>query len=318
MGLTILLFAAGVAALVGGAWCLVVGSSRVAARLGVPSLFVGLTIVAWGTSAPELFVSLMAALQGSPDIMLGNIIGSNLANIGLVLGLALLAMRTEVEPDFWNRDLWALLGGTALFVLLLADGRLGRLDGVVLLLGFAAYTWMTLRSSMVHVRRRRLEQPGASRTVGLPRNLLLIVLGVAALVVGSRWIVDSAVVLARALDVPEMLVGWTLVAVGTSLPELATTLLAVVRRDGGIALGNVVGSNIFNLLAVGGPVVLIRPVAAEPGFFMREYLGLAVLTVVLVVPLLRTGLVWRRLGGLSLVALYALIVARRFGPDFGF
>lgn len=315
---TLLQFAVGVALLIGGAWALVAGSSRLAERLGIPSLLVGLTVVAWGTSAPEFFVSVAAAIQGSPDIMLGNIIGSNLANIGLVLGLALLFLKPTVDAGFWRRELWFLLAATALFAFLLADGTLGRIDGAVMLLAFVGYSIQTVLHGLDHARDHKASHPGGeSRAKGLPLNLLLIIGGVAGLYAGSHWIVLASVKIAAALDVPQMIVGWTLVAIGTSLPEMAATLAAAVRRDSGIALGNVVGSNLFNLLAVGGPVALIDPVHVEPGFLGREYLGLAVMTGLFWVPLLGSGRFARLAGGLFLLFLYALILARRFGLDLG-
>lgn len=311
----VLIFVVGLALLVLGAWSLVDGSSRLALRLGVPSLLVGLTVVAWGTSAPELFVSLVAALRGSPGLMLGNVVGSNLANIGLILGLTLLVMAPRVERRFWRFDVWALIGAAAVFLLLLSDGRLGRGDGAVMMALYAAVTVLTIRDALRGraVRSVAEREEARRRAGGIPASLLLIVFGIALLSAGGHLIVEAGQRLARSFGVPELVIGLTFVAVGTSLPELATSVAAALRRDGGIALGNVVGSNIFNLLAVGGPVALIHPVDVSPGGFGWESGGLVVLTLAVPLALLGRTPGARIVAGSALIVMYGLIIALSLG-----
>ena len=243
MLIDILQFTAGVAMLVAGAWALVAGGSRLAAALGVPPILVGLTVVAWGTSVPELVVSLMAASQGSSGMVLGNIMGSNVANIGLILGTAALMMSPPNDRSLWRLELPVLLLGTALFAVFCLNGVLGASEGLVLM---ALFGWVTVRSingGLQKARESRNGQSGSERSTstagrGIIMAVALTVVGAAALVVGGKWIVDSATRIAAQLGASEVVIGLTLVAVGTSLPELATTLVAAIPRESGIALGN--------------------------------------------------------------------------------
>lgn len=304
----LLLFGAGVALLVGGATALVSGGTRLAAALGVPPVLIGLTVVAWGTSVPELIVSLLAALSGRSDMMLGNVMGSNVANIGLILGAAALLMAPPNDRSLWRLEMPLLLLGTVLFTVLATDGRLGRVDGLILMALFAVVTVRSIGGGLRDARARRAAAPEQAPPAGLASGTLLTALGMAGLVLGGRWIVDSAVRIAEALGAPEVVVGLTLVAVGTSLPELATTLVAAYRRESGIALGNVVGSNLFNLLAVGGPVALIHPVPVGGELMAREFPSLLIMTAALVLATLTRGNIGRPAGG-GLLVLYAGLLA---------
>lgn len=300
----------GIALLVGGAMLLVKGSSRLADLLGVPPVLIGLTVVAWGTSAPELVVAVAASLHGSPGIVLGNVVGSNLANTGLILGLAALLMSPKVERRLWTFDVPMLLLATGLFVFFLADGSIEGFEGAVLMAVFAYVTVSTVR---VAIRRPRdvevLDKP-KPLAKGVTVNALIVVVGTAGLVFGGKVLVESATRIAAGLGISETVIGLTLVAVGTSLPELATTLVAAARRECGIAMGNVIGSNIFNLLAVAGPAALIRPIALGTDGIWRETGGLIAITVVL--PLLLIGRErMSRAGGVVMLLLYGAFITWR-------
>ncbi len=301
------LFAAGVGLLVTGAWALVKGGARIAAVLGVSPVVVGLTIVAWGTSAPELFVSLVAALRGSSALMLGNVIGSNVANVGLILGTAVLLVPVNVEPGLARREIPLLMVATVVFTVLCWNGELTRLDGLLLVLVFGVFMTATLRRAKRKGTEARVELAEGPRVLakrGVLVNALLVVGGVVGLTLGGELIVHSAILLAKRVGASEAFIGLTLVAVGTSLPELATSLIATVRRESDIALGNIIGSNLFNLLAVAGPVALIHPVAGQATLRTHQLPGMIILT--LLVPLVCVGgLNIKRIWGPILLLVYA-------------
>ncbi len=313
MILTLLQFALGVAVLVGGAWILVSGGTRVAAVLGVPAVVVGLTVVAFGTSAPELFVSLVGAVRGNTGIALGNVIGSNVANLGLILAVAALLRPVKVERGLARREVPLMLAVSLLFMLQVWDGELSRLDGAVLTVGFVVFLVWTARGAKrgeiaVPLPPEVALAPG-HRARELVRGSLLVALGVLGLAGGGRLIVIAAVDLALRLGVSETLVGLTIVAVGTSLPELATTIVAAARRQDDLALGNIVGSNIFNILAVAGPVGLVRPLVDASGQG-RLQLGCmaAVAALLFVMVRIAGGDVGRRRGLLLLAAYVGIMV----------
>ncbi len=312
MILTLLLFAVGVVILVVGAWVLVSGGTRVAAALGVPAVVVGLTVVAFGTSAPELFVSLVGAIRGNTGIALGNVIGSNVANIGLILAVAALLQPVKVEAGLRRREVPLMLGISVLMTALVWDGTLGRLDAAVLVVLFVVFLEWTRRGAQrgettvpaapdVHVDPRH-------KVREVVRGSVLVVVGVGALAGGGQLIVNAAVDLALRLGASETLIGLTLVAVGTSLPELATTIVAASRKQDDLALGNIVGSNIFNILAVAGPVGLVRPLTENSGQLRLQLacmVGLAFILFAMVT--LGRGDVGRRRGLLLLLA-YGLVM----------
>jgi len=311
--LSLVLFAVGVAVLVGGAWVLVSGGARVAAALGVPAVVVGLTVVAFGTSAPELFVSLVGALRGNTGIALGNVIGSNVANIGLILALAALLQPVKVEAGLRRREVPVMLGVSVLVAALVWDGTLGRPDAAVLVVAFVVFLEWTRRGA----QRGEAVVPSAPDLHVEPgrklREILLgsalVAVGVGALAGGGQVIVNAAVDLAQRLGASETLIGLTLVAVGTSLPELATTVVAAARKQDDLALGNIVGSNIFNILAVAGPVGLVRPLTENSGQFRVQLacmVGLAVILFFMVT--LGRGDIGRRRGLLLLLAYGAVMV----------
>ena len=270
--LTILLFVLGIALLVLGAELLVRGASRLALAAGVSPLVVGLTVVAFGTSAPELAVSVRAAFAGSADIAYGNVVGSNIFNVLFILGLSALVAPLVVDRQLIRRDVPIMVGVSLLLPLLALDGRIGRMDGALLFGAILAYTvFSVIQSRRERAATREEMEAGASDEPpgAWWANLLLVVGGVGMLVLGARWLVDGAVVFARALGVSELIIGLTIVAAGTSLPEVATSVLASIRGHRDIAVGNVVGSNIFNILCVLGlsGVVAPRGIPVAPGAF---------------------------------------------------
>lgn len=261
--MNLLLFLAGLLALVVGAESLVRGASRLALTLGLSPLVVGLTIVAFGTSAPELAVSVNAAMDGRTDIAAGNVVGSNIFNVLFILGLSALIVPLTVHVQVIRQEVPIMIGTALLLVAFAVDGRVGLTDGVLLLGSLVAYTVFLIVQS-----RRQGADPEAAFSSDLPRSawdrhwsvqVLLMAVGLTLLVLGSQWLVTSATAFARALGVSELVIGLTIVAAGTSMPEVATSLLAAVRGQRDIAVGNVVGSCTFNILGCLGAAALVAP-----------------------------------------------------------
>lgn len=302
---SIIWFLCGLFILTIGAEGLVRGSSALALRLGISPLVVGLTIVAFGTSAPELAVSVDAAASGSSSISIGNVIGSNIANIALILGLAAMIQPMRVQPTLLTMQIPIMIGVSLLLWGMTLDGSIGLWDGVLLFTGIILYLLHSYRSA------RTAEVPGLA--VPLPEGnpalmsktwfcLLLIVAGLAALVGGGSLLVDSAVEIARFFEVSESLIGLTIVAVGTSMPELATSVVAAVRKEADIALGNIVGSNIFNILGILGIASIINPLSSTD--FSRIDFALMVGIAILLLPMAWTHRRLGRLEGLFLFVTY--------------
>jgi len=253
-----------------GAEWLVKGSSSLARSLGVSPIVIGLTVVAFGTSAPELVVSLISSIQGKSMIAVGNVVGSNICNIALVLGLAALFQPIKSDPSVVRRDIPIMLGISLYLLVLTANSKLGRIEGVTLFIGIIVYTFMnyylakkeTIDASEIV---SELEEIGyiASR----PKQILLILIGIAGVVGGAQIVVDNAVIIMQILGVSEKFIGLTIVAFGTSLPELATSVVAAIRGEMDISIGNLVGSNVFNIMSVLGAASLVRPIPIPGGFF---------------------------------------------------
>lgn len=271
----LVLFAAGFVALIAGAELLIRGASRLAIAVGISPLVVGLTVVAYGTSAPEVAVSVRAVLAepSRPDLALGNAVGSNISNVLLVLGLSALASPLLVSRVLVRITVPFMIAVTGLVWVLSLDGTISRLEGWLLVTGSVAFTAF----SLVRSRQARSDTIGSPdgvapressrhRLLASAAHLLMIVVGLGLLVLGARWLVDGATEVARLLEVSELIVGLTVVAVGTSLPEIATSLIATLRGQREIAVGNVVGSNVFNLLLVLGLCAALsrQPLAVPP------------------------------------------------------
>lgn len=250
-------FVGGLVLLIGGAELLVRGAAGLATVLGMSPLVVGLTVVAFATSSPELAVSVGSALDGQADIALGNVVGSTIANVLLILGLAALLAPLVVRSQLVRFDVPVMIGAAVLVLLAGLDGVVGRGDGVLLLVGIVAYL-----TRVIVVSRRQPEDVATDHTGPTPspwRDAALVVVGLGLLVVGSNLLLDAAVTVAERLGISQLVIGLTLVAVGTSLPEIATSMLAVARGARDLAVGNVVGSNIFNLLGVLGVTGIVAP-----------------------------------------------------------
>lgn len=290
MILQAILFVAGAAALYFGAEWLVRGSSRLARSFGISALVVGLTVVALGTSAPELVVSTLAALRGQGGVAVGNVVGSNILNLALIVGAGALVAPLTVRMSLIFREAPLMVAAALSLPLLAWDGVLSRLDGGLLTLGFVGYLVFVLRSARrepaeVGAEFEEFEAAGGRPEPGSRlRAVGLAAAGLAVLVVGAQLLVDAAVFFARAAGVSEVVVGLTVVALGTSLPELATSVVAAARDEGDIAMGNVVGSNIFNSLIILGAAALARPIAADPSLLYFEIP--AMLGISLLFPLL--------------------------------
>lgn len=305
--------AAGLALLFLGGEALVRGARSLATRLRVSPLVIGLTVVAFGTSAPELAVSLEAATSGAGDIALGNVVGSNIANLGLILGITALIRPTTVQARLLRVDAPLMVFVSLVLVWMLANGSVSAPEGGVLLAGLAAYLVWTAVGARSESDEVRAEFEGGlpAAPSGFVPSLGLVVAGIAALVFGGRLLIDSAVDVASALGVSEAVIGLSLVAIGTSLPELATSVVAGLRGQGDIAVGNVIGSNLFNVLGIVGITALITPVMRGGVDFLT--LGIFVVATFLVLPLLRTRMrLTRREGGLLLLG-YAVYLAWLFG-----
>ncbi len=258
-----LLLIAGFVLLIKGADFFVDGASSIAAKLKVPSLIIGLTVVSMGTSLPEAAVSISASLSGSNGISLGNVIGSNIFNFLVVVGVSSMILPICTDHDILRRDMPINIAITAILCAMLLDGSLSRIDAAILLLLFAAYMFILIRSAL----KNRTEEED-KKVLSWTKSILFTLAGMAAIIFGGDLVVDNATVIATKLGMGETLVGLTIVAIGTSLPELVTSIIAARKGDSGIAMGNVVGSCIFNILFILGMAGVIQPMRADSAFFI--------------------------------------------------
>jgi cation:H+ antiporter len=311
---SILLVAGGLVLLAVGGELLVRGAVGMAARLGISPLLAGLTIVGFGTSTPELATSVQAAMAGSPGIAIGNVVGSNIANILFILGLSAVILPLSVNPASFARDSIALGGSALLATGAVLLGMIELLPGIVLLAALTGYVWWAYKSESASHDAEAVRHEHEAEDRPVPPNTgpvvlgAMILAGLAAAIFGAGWLVDGAIVLASAAGVSQSVIGLTVVAVGTSLPELIACIVAVLRKHEDVALGNVVGSNIYNLCGILGLTALIHPIevpAEIAAFDIWVMLGVTALLIVQ----LRSG--WRlsRIEGVLLMALYAAYTA---------
>ena len=318
-----LLFAFALLPLTLGADWLVRGAAGLAQRFGVSPLVLGLTVVAFGTSAPELVVSAIASLEGRPDVAVGNIMGSTAANVGLIVGVGALIRPIEVRRRVIVRETPLVIVVLSLVMVLSLNDAVGRLDGFVLVAGWALYLLFLLKWERVGVfgKPGRAAEPDAPRprsrtepeeaavaAPGVWWSLVRVGLGLPCLTYGANWLLEGAEGIARSLAVPEAVIAATMIAVGTSLPELASTLVAAFRRMGDIAIGNVIGSNVFNLGLVLGTSALVRPLVLHPTIVVGYVLPALAFSVILIPLALHRGTVQRWEGGLLLLLYLAYIV----------
>jgi cation:H+ antiporter len=319
-----LLLGLGLLLLVGGGEALVRGATGLARGLGVSPLVIGLTVVAFGTSAPELAVNLMAALEGRGDISFGNVIGSNLANIGLIVGCTALIRPILVDRVVIFREIPMMLLATAAAVVLAFDRWLSsgpdvydRADGIVFLMLFCVFLYYTVGDFVTqranHHREALAGGSGARDPGALRRQIALTVAGLAALIVGGHVSVSAAVDLARTLGVPEVIIALTVLAIGTSLPELTASIVASLRGHVELAIGNVVGSNIFNLLFVAGLTATLRPIPVPAGGFLDLWVLAALSLILITVSLTRLRHIVRTEAALLLLCYLGYLAWRAAG-----
>lgn len=309
------LFVAGLALLLVGAELLVRGASRLAVALGLSPLVIGLTVVAWGTGSPEFAVAVKAAFAGQPDLAIGNVVGSNIANVLFILGFAALVVPLKVSERVVRLDVPLMIGASALTLLFALDGNLGTLDGLIFVSLLTAYTWWTVRASR---REQRAVAEDYEREFGAKAavahrgwkhfavHIGMVAAGLYLLVKGSDWLVEGASAIAVAWGFSELVVGLTIVALGTSLPELATSAVAGLRGERDIAVGNAVGSNIFNLLAVLGVTAAVSP-GGVPVANAALSIDIPIMIAVAIacLPVFFSGYIIDRWNGALFIALYA-------------
>ena len=290
-----------------GGEALVRGSVNIARRLSISPLVIGLTVVAFGTSAPELLVSLQAAWRGVPDIAVGNIVGSNIANVLLILGMTALVWPIRVSGAEVRNDVIFMLVGTFFLVPLFALGEIGRWAGAVLFVALVFYLVWTFLSSQ---DADDADDPAHDVAPKSPLvSLLWVGGGLAGLLFGAKFLVEGSVSVARDFGVSEAFIGLTIVAMGTSLPELATSLIAAFRRHSEIAIGNILGSNIFNIFGILGLTAVISPISVAPRFLTFDLPIMIAVSLALVGLLLTRPQIGRAVGGLMLVAYVAYVIA---------
>lgn len=288
--------------LVKGADFFVDGASSIAAKLKVPSLIIGLTVVSIGTSLPEAAVSISASLSGNNGISLGNVIGSNMFNLLMVVGISALILPVPTDRDILKRDMPVNIAITAILFLMLLDGTLNRYDAIILLVMLVAYMFILIRSAL----KNRVEGD-ETKVLSWAKSVIFTVCGAVAIIIGGDLVVDNASAIAISLGMGDTLVGLTIVAFGTSLPELVTSVVAAKKGDSGIAMGNVVGSCIFNILFILGMAGVIQPMAAESAFLIDTGILLGITGLMLFFA--ATGKKTNRAEGAISVLLYAAYTA---------
>lgn len=290
---------AGLTLLYYGAEWLVKGGSAIAVRCKVPPLIIGLTLVAFGTSAPELFVSLDAALAGKGDIAVGNVVGSNICNILLILGLSALISPLGVNKVLFRRDVpLMILSSLFITVLCFIQGGIGRVAGMILFAGIVIYTVV----GIIEGRHEASQDAPPEVSISKVMSVVAVVAGLGALVLGARLLIKAAIFMATSLGVPDSVIALTVVAIGTSLPELATSVVAAIKGEADIAIGNVVGSNIFNILCILGLSSIVSPIQCV-GIDAVDFIVMT-LTAVVLWPIMKTGLRISRMEGVFLLLTY--------------
>ncbi len=295
---------AGLVGLFLGGEALVRGSVSIAHKMSISPFVIGLTVVGFGTSTPELLVSVQAALKGVPDIAIGNIVGSNIANVLLIVGVTALVWPIHVAGSALRRDTTIMILSALALVPLFAMGEIGRVAGLTLVAGLIAYlVWTFLKP-----RQEASDDEAEAAATPIVNALLWVALGLVGLLFGARFLVDGAVSVAQDFGVSEAFIGLTIVAIGTSLPELATSLIAAFRHQSDIAIGNIVGSNIFNVLGILGVTSIVAPIPVAPRFLTFDLPIMIVVSIVLTGLLLLHQKIGRRTGAVMLLAYCAYLL----------
>ncbi|HMY01288.1 MAG TPA: calcium/sodium antiporter [Agitococcus sp.] len=307
--ITILLLVAGLVILTLGADFLVKGASSLAGSLGISPLVIGLTVVAFGTSAPEMSVSVSSAFKGSAEIAVGNVVGSNICNVLLILGLSAIAASLVVQKQLVKFDIPLMIYASLIVLLMSIDGQISRIDGLLLFSGVVAYTVFLIKEA----RREGVAVVEGADDIEPPqplwKNAILIIVGLAMLVLGSQWLVDGAVAIAKYFGLSELVIGLTIVAAGTSLPELATSVMASIKGERDIAIGNIVGSNIFNIGAVLGLSSLVAPdgLPVAQSSLMTD-IPVMIVVALICLPVFLANYTITRLDGMTFVVCYVAYV----------
>lgn len=309
--LSLIVFVVGIIVLYFGADGLVRGASLLAKHLGIRPIIIGLTVVAFGTSSPEFVVSFMAAAQKSQNMALGNIIGSNIANIGLILGISALIHPLRVRSYTMQKEFPVMVIATVVIFLMALDHKIGFWDGALLTLGIILFVLFQVLVSMHDHHDHKTLEKDYKKVIknGSPylKNVALVVFGIIGLVAGSQLMVKSVITIARELGVSELVIGMTLMAFGTSLPELATSVISAIRKEADICVGNVIGSNLFNILFVVGIITILNPLVVERSILKFEFPVMLAFTFILF-PFLKSNFVLDRLEGASLVIGYVVFI----------
>jgi cation:H+ antiporter len=307
---SVLLIVAGLTVLVLGGNYLVKGASGLAFKANIPPLVIGLTVVAMGTSAPELLVSLKAALAGSPDISIGNVVGSNIANIGLILALTALIAPVTVDRNIIRQDWPMMMIASMLFFILTTDGLLSFGEGLIMLITMIAFTvYLIIRSKWT--TQPSIIENNETGADSYPKLIAYIIVGCIGLYFGAEWLVEGSVHVATKLGISEKVIGLSLVAVGTSIPELVASVIAAMKKQSDIALGNLIGSNIFNILGVLGLTSIIEPIQVSKEILSMDVFWMIGIGVILF-PLMFFGARIGRLNGALLLACYIVYVTILF------
>jgi cation:H+ antiporter len=305
----ILMLLGGLTLLIFGGNALLKSSVSISLKLSIPKIIVGMTVVSFATSLPELVVSLKAALAGNPDLALGNVVGSNAANIGLVLGVTLLFGSMEVTSSFYKID-WPVMMVASLMLLgfLYFDGVLSRFEGGVLVFVMIAFLWWLLKMQSGPAVVDEL--PSDDELLSIPMTLLYLVAGGVGLWLGSEWLVEAAVNIAEDLGVSDRVIGLTVVSIGTSIPELAASIIAMIKKEKAISLGNLIGSNIFNIMSVLGITAIVSPITVKDQGFITNDLFFMTFIAFVLFPLVfapsKMKLSWKE--GLVLLSIYGAFV----------
>lgn len=300
----LLLLALGLASLFIGAEGLIRGSSALALKVGITPLVVGLTVVAFGTSTPELVVSIKAAIIGNSSISLGNVVGSNIANIALILGVAAVIRPLNIHASIIRREIPIMIGLSILLIVLLLDGVLSLIDGIIFVAGIISYTIINVAAARKEKNAEVAKEfkEGLKTKLGVPLSVIFIAGGLGMMILGANLFVSASISVAKTIGVSDAVIGLTIVAIGTSLPELITSIVASYKNESDIAVGNVVGSNIFNILGILGITATLLPLSS--GDINYVDFGVMLLTALILLPLSKTGFKISRFEGLFLVTGY--------------
>lgn len=301
----------GVFGLYFGADFLIKGAGKLALKFGLSPLFIGLTVVSLGTSLPEFFVSLYAALNGKSDIVLGNVLGSNIANIGLVLGIAGIVSPVIIQNNIKKMEYPLLLFYSIIFYLMCLNGYIDFKKGIILVLGFILFLYLAYKKSTIDfINNDEIEKiKKLEGSIGL--LIFEFIIGAILLNVGSEYLIKGAVNIAKKLNIAEAIIGTTMVAVGTSLPELFTSVLAAIKGKDDLGLGNVLGSNIFNLFGVVGSVSIVKKINVSTGILNVQLPAMILFTLLIIPPIYvkkKKGLVLTRIDGIILSVIYSLFI----------